>query len=192
MDLTSHAPGHPMSLDTWLIYLLATIGLSLSPGPNGLLALTHGALHGRGKAIYTILGGVTGFVIVIALSMFGIGALLKASIVWITVLKWVGGAYLVWLGIQVWRSRALRNAVLNDKFSAILRVGAIPDFSDTAIVIETEAVHDAVQPLLLQLARLGELLVADVGNGEEFAEICTGQLLERPRVRNNMHPTADQ
>jgi threonine/homoserine/homoserine lactone efflux protein len=49
-----------MTLDTWLIYLLATIGLSLSPGPNGLLALTHGALHGRGKAIYTIAGGVTG------------------------------------------------------------------------------------------------------------------------------------
>ncbi len=93
-----------MALDTWLIYLLATIGLSLSPGPNGLLALTHGALHGRGKAIYTILGGVAGFVIVIALSMFGIGALLKASVGWITVLKWVGGAYLVWLGIQVWRA----------------------------------------------------------------------------------------
>jgi homoserine/homoserine lactone efflux protein len=93
-----------MTLDTWLIYLLATIGLSLSPGPNGLLALTHGALHGRGKAIYTILGGVTGFVIVIALSMFGIGALLQASIMWITVLKWLGGAYLVWLGIQVWRA----------------------------------------------------------------------------------------
>jgi threonine/homoserine/homoserine lactone efflux protein len=36
--------------------------------------------------------------------MFGIGALLQASIVWLTVLKWVGGAYLVWLGIQVWRS----------------------------------------------------------------------------------------
>lgn len=36
-----------MRLDTWLIYLLASIGLSLSPGPNGLLALTHGVLHGQ-------------------------------------------------------------------------------------------------------------------------------------------------
>ena len=93
-----------MDLDTWLIYLLAATGLSLSPGPNGLLALTHGALHGRRKALYTIFGGAFGFVAVVGLSMFGIGALLKTSLVWLTVLKWVGGAYLVWLGIQVWRS----------------------------------------------------------------------------------------
>ena len=93
-----------MALDTWLIYLVAAIGLSLSPGPNGLLALTHGALHGRRKTLWTIFGGSVGFAALIALSMFGIGALLQASLVWLTVLKWVGGAYLVWLGVQVWRS----------------------------------------------------------------------------------------
>ena len=93
-----------MPIDTWLIYLVAATGLSLSPGPNGLLALTHGALHGRGKALYTIFGGALGFIAVIALSMFGISALLQASLVWLTLMKWAGGAYLVWLGIQVWRS----------------------------------------------------------------------------------------
>lgn len=93
-----------MDLHTWLIYLLAAVGLSLSPGPNGLLALTHGALHGRRKALFTIVGGAFGFVAVIALSMFGIGALLQASLAWLTVMKWLGGAYLVWLGIQVWRA----------------------------------------------------------------------------------------
>src|SRR5258706_11565971 len=97
-----------METDTWLIYLLAALGLSLSPGPNGLLALTHGALHGRRMALYTVTGGCVGFVTIIALSMFGIGALLQASLVWLTVLKWAGGAYLVWLGIQVWRSPPIR------------------------------------------------------------------------------------
>ena len=96
-----------MDIHTWLIYFLAATGHSLSPGPNGLLALTHGALHGRRKAMYTITGGALGFVIVIAVSMFGIGALLQTSLVWLTVLKWLGGAYLVWLGIQVWRSPPL-------------------------------------------------------------------------------------
>ncbi|HNJ84721.1 MAG TPA: LysE family transporter [Piscinibacter sp.] len=96
-----------MALHTWLIYLAAAIGLSLSPGPNGLLALTHGALHGRRMTLWTIFGGSFGFVAVIALSMFGIGALLQTSLVWLTVLKWLGGAYLVWLGIQVWRAPAL-------------------------------------------------------------------------------------
>jgi threonine/homoserine/homoserine lactone efflux protein len=96
-----------MEFDTWLLYLAASIGLSLSPGPNGLLALTHGAIHGRRKALYTISGGVLGFVVLIALSLFGIGALLQASIAWLTVLKWLGGAYLVWLGIQLWRAPAI-------------------------------------------------------------------------------------
>jgi len=93
-----------MALHTWLLYFVAALGLSLSPGPNSLLALTHGALHGRRMALYTLSGGALGFIVIIALSMFGIGALLKASLVWLTVLKWVGGLYLVWLGIQVWRS----------------------------------------------------------------------------------------
>jgi threonine/homoserine/homoserine lactone efflux protein len=97
----------PMELQTWLVYLAASIGLSLSPGPNGLLALTHGAIHGHRKALFTISGGVLGFVALIALSMFGIGALLQASVAWLTVLKWVGGAYLVWLGIQLWRAPAM-------------------------------------------------------------------------------------
>ena len=93
-----------MTLETWLIYLLASIGLSLSPGPNSLLALTHGALYGTRRAVFTILGGALGFVAIIALSMAGIGALLQASATWLSALQWAGGAYLIWLGIQVWRS----------------------------------------------------------------------------------------
>jgi threonine/homoserine/homoserine lactone efflux protein len=93
-----------MALDTWLLFLAASIGISLTPGPNGLLALTHGALHGSRRTLFTIAGGVLGFVAVIALCMFGIGALVKSSILWLTVLKWVGGLYLAWLGIKLWRS----------------------------------------------------------------------------------------
>jgi homoserine/homoserine lactone efflux protein len=93
-----------VDLNTWLLYVAAITGLSLSPGPNGLLALTHGAVYGWRKATCTVAGGVCGFVVVIALSMFGIGALLQTSLVWLTLMKWLGGAYLVWLGIQVWRS----------------------------------------------------------------------------------------
>ena len=93
-----------MDLQTWFVYLLATTGLSLSPGPNSLLALTHGALHGWRRTLFTIVGGAVGFVVLIGLSLFGIGALLKASPMGLVALKWVGGAYLVWLGVQVWRS----------------------------------------------------------------------------------------
>ena len=118
-----------MNTHTWLLYLMASIGLSLSPGPNGLLALAHGALHGQRKTLFTIFGGSLGFTLVIGLSMFGIGALLQASLVWLTVLKWVGGAYLVWLGVQVWRAppiglEALESAYARSGWS-LFRQGAL-------------------------------------------------------------------
>ena len=93
-----------VELETWLLYAAAAAGLSLTPGPNGLLALTHGALYGTRRTALTIAGGALGFMGIIAMSLFGIGALLAASANLLTVLKWLGGAYLVWLGIQVWRS----------------------------------------------------------------------------------------
>ncbi|MBS0339670.1 MAG: LysE family transporter [Proteobacteria bacterium] len=93
-----------MRVETWLLFLLTSTGMSLSPGPNGLLVLTHSALHGTRKAGFTVAGGLLGFTVRIGLCMFGIGALVQTSLVWLTVLKWVGGAYLVWLGIKVWRS----------------------------------------------------------------------------------------
>ena len=96
-----------MEFGNWLLYAVAAIGLSLTPGPNGLLALTHGALFGVRKTLATVFGGITGFFLVIAMSMFGIGALLATSASLLIALKWIGGAYLAFLGIQVWRSPAL-------------------------------------------------------------------------------------
>jgi homoserine/homoserine lactone efflux protein len=100
-----------MSLDLWLVYLAAAVGLSLTPGPNGLLALTHGANFGLRSTVWTVLGGALGFLTIIALSLAGLGALLAASETAFVVAKWVGGAYLVWLGIRLWRSPAPAIAV---------------------------------------------------------------------------------
>ena len=97
-----------MALHSWLLYLAAAIGLSLTPGPNSLLVLTHGALHGHRRTWFTVAGGALGFLLLIALSMLGIGALLKTSAQALTVLKLLGGAYLVWLGIQLWRAPAIQ------------------------------------------------------------------------------------
>lgn len=93
-----------MQLDTWLLFLLTSIGISLSPGPNCLLVLTHSALYGSRRALFTIAGGLLGFIAIIAMCIFGIGALLQSSVHWLTALKWIGGLYLAWLGIKLWRS----------------------------------------------------------------------------------------
>lgn len=101
-----------MEFSNWLLYAFAALGLALTPGPNGLLALTHGALYGPRRTLATISGGVIGFGLVVGLSLFGIGALLQAAGGLLLILKWVGGAYLIFLGVQVWRSPPI--GVLNE------------------------------------------------------------------------------
>lgn len=107
MPATPPPPGDLMQLDAWLLYLMTCFGISVVPGPNALLVLTHGALHGRRKTLSTISGGVIGFAGVIVLCVLGLGALLQASLLWLTILKVVGGLYLVWLGIMLWRSEPI-------------------------------------------------------------------------------------
>ncbi|MEO1248729.1 MAG: LysE family transporter, partial [Pseudomonadota bacterium] len=93
-------------VELWLIYLVAAIGLSLTPGPNGLLSLTHGACFGLRQTVFTVLGGALGFFVLIAASLAGMGALLAASEQAFTIAKWIGAAYLIYLGIRLWRSPA--------------------------------------------------------------------------------------
>jgi homoserine/homoserine lactone efflux protein len=157
-----------LHLDTWLIYLVASIGLSLSPGPNGLLALTHGAVHGRRKTLFTIFGGVLGFVLVIALSMFGIGALIKSSVVWLAVLKWLGGAYLIWLGVQVWRSPPIASELAEARSQAsawsLFRQGALSAATNPkGLLFFTAFLPQFIDPeesLVLQFAVLAGTFVA--------------------------------
>ncbi len=96
-----------MAFETWLLFLTAAVGIAFVPGPNSLLALTHGALYGHKRALFTIGGGVIGLVALALASMAGIGAILAASAHALTVMRWVGGAYLIWLGYQLWRSPGL-------------------------------------------------------------------------------------
>ncbi|QKE62537.1 LysE family translocator [Aquipseudomonas campi] len=128
-----------MHLHTWLIYLIAITGLALTPGPNGLLALTHGALYGHQRTLWTIAGGVLGFVLLMALSMFGLAALLQASANALVVLKWLGGAYLIWLGLQLWRAPALHlTAVAPTALKpgpTLLRQGLLSAISNPKVIL---------------------------------------------------------
>ncbi|MFH0017240.1 LysE family translocator [Pseudomonas aeruginosa] len=93
-----------MPLDTWLLYFFTCCGMAVVPGPNALLVLTHGAMHGSRRTLFTISGGVLGFTFVLALCALGLGALIQASAAWFTALKILGGLYLIWLGYGLWRS----------------------------------------------------------------------------------------
>ncbi|ORE92114.1 lysine exporter protein LysE/YggA [Stappia sp. 22II-S9-Z10] len=88
----------------WAIFLPACFALNLAFGPNNLLALTHGAHHGVGFAMKAGIGRILVFIPMIGLSGVGLGLILSASAAAFTVLKVIGAAYLVWIGIKIVRS----------------------------------------------------------------------------------------
>lgn len=93
-----------MTVELWLVFVLACLALSLTPGPNGLLSLDHGARHGTGRAVFTALGSVSGMLVLVAASIAGLGAVMLASETLFLAIKLIGAAYLVYLGIRLWRA----------------------------------------------------------------------------------------
>lgn len=89
-----------MSLEQWIAFALVYAVVSIVPGPSVLMVLGTTLSHGIRGAFGVVLGDIAGGLAIIALSSLGIGAILATSAVGFAVLKWVGVAYLIWLGLS--------------------------------------------------------------------------------------------
>ncbi|KQT61253.1 MULTISPECIES: LysE family translocator [unclassified Aureimonas] len=93
-----------MSLEHWLAFVAASAVLLAIPGPTILLVISYALGHGRKAASSTVAGVALGDFTAMTASMLGLGALLATSAALFTALKWIGAAYLVYLGIKLWRA----------------------------------------------------------------------------------------
>jgi threonine/homoserine/homoserine lactone efflux protein len=93
-----------MSLEHWLAFAAASALLLAIPGPTVLLVVSYALGHGRRTAWATTLGVALGDFTSMSASLLGLGVILGASAALFTTLKWVGAAYLVYLGIKLWRT----------------------------------------------------------------------------------------
>lgn len=96
-----------ISLETWLAFVAAATVLIVMPGPTVTLVISYALTHGKRSAWATVPGVALGDLTSITLSFAGLGALLAASATAFTILKFVGAAYLVYLGVKMWRSPVL-------------------------------------------------------------------------------------
>ncbi|WP_438753239.1 LysE family translocator [Pararhizobium sp. O133] len=99
-----------MSIEHWLAFVAASAIMLAIPGPTILLVISYALGHGRKTAGATVAGVALGDFTAMTASMLGLGALLATSAAIFTVLKWVGAAYLVWLGIKLWRAPIARES----------------------------------------------------------------------------------
>lgn len=112
-----------MSFEHWIAFVAASAVLLAIPGPTVLLVVSYSLGHGRRAAAATVGGVALGDFTAMTASMLGLGALLAASATLFTILKWVGAAYLIYLGIRLWRAPV---AATPDDLAAVARARERP------------------------------------------------------------------
>lgn len=95
-----------MELSVWITYFIATIILSLSPGPGVFSSISSGLHHGFRLGLWNSVGMQAANMIVVGIVSLGLGAMLLASETLFTLVKWLGVAYLVYLGVVTLRAPA--------------------------------------------------------------------------------------
>lgn len=93
-----------MTFNDWLAFAIATFFICISPGPNMLSMLASGVKYGFKRTFFTMAGCFLGVLLLIAGSVAGVGLLLEAQPNLFAILRTVGAAYLIYLGIMGWRA----------------------------------------------------------------------------------------
>ncbi len=95
-----------MALTDWTLYVATVLAFMATPGPSHLLMLSNSMSNGLNRSIATAAGDLTANALQMLAAGFGLAAFLVASQNALAVIKWAGAAYLIWMGIQMWRRAA--------------------------------------------------------------------------------------
>ena len=93
-----------MSWTMWLGFLAAALVIAVSPGPGAVLSMSTGLRYGYTAALRAITGLEIALLLQLGVVALGLGAVLATSETAFAVVKFAGAAYLIWLGVQKWRS----------------------------------------------------------------------------------------
>lgn len=93
-----------MDIQIWIAFVAASVALLIIPGPTILLVLSYALSQGRAVAVSMAAGVALGDLIAMSASLAGLGALVLASAQLFLILKWIGAAYLIYLGVKLLRN----------------------------------------------------------------------------------------
>lgn len=146
------------------LFGLATFLLTVSPGPGVLYVTARSLTQGRRAGLASMFGIEFGEVVWLAAAATGVAALLSASVAALTVLRFAGGAYLVYLGIQRWRQVGTVDAPPPAPVGRIFVQGVVTQLLNPKVAVFFLAFLpqflDPTQPIAPQVAVLGVVYVA--------------------------------
>ncbi len=150
----------------WSIFIPACFALNCAPGPNNMLAFSNAARLGLVPALLGGLGRMPAFMLLIGVTIVGLGAVLAASATAFIIIKMLGAAYLIYVGIQFWRkARELAAArSLDSAIGTLMRRDFVIAISNPKAIAVFTAFFpqfiDASQPAWSQLAAMGGVFLA--------------------------------
>ena len=156
------------SLTHWFAFFTAAVLLNLSPGPDMAFILGQTARYGRKGGVAAMLGIWTGAGGHVVMAALGLTAVLATSATIFSVVKWIGAAYLVWLGIQALLSRGgsyeVGTAKAGLKFWNLYRQGVLVSLLNPKVAVFFLAflpqfVVPGAGPVSAQLALHGALII---------------------------------
>jgi homoserine/homoserine lactone efflux protein len=184
-----------MNWELFAAFLVITTVLIITPGPIVTLVIATGAREGMRAALTTVVGTTLGNALLLAAIAFGLSWVVRNAATLFEILRWIGAAYLIWLGIQAWRHagetgaaslprghvhvwRGFAVALSNPKTIAFF-TAFLPQFVDSGLPVEPQlALMCTVSVVLAAITDSGWAVAAGLGRAW-FMQSWRARLLGR-------------
>jgi threonine/homoserine/homoserine lactone efflux protein len=139
-----------MSAESYLAYVAALLIAVASPGPAMIAVMSAAAGRGRASGIATGVGVAIADILLVIAALAGLAALMAAFEPALLIVKWVGGAYLIWIGVRMWRHAADPVDQTEADGKRSLTAGFAVGLSNPKAVL----FHASLMPLVIDIARI--------------------------------------
>jgi threonine/homoserine/homoserine lactone efflux protein len=189
--------GALMSFDHWLAFAVASAIMLAIPGPTVLLVVSYALGQGRRSGLATTAGVALGDFTAMTASMLGLGVLLAASSALFTGLRWVGAAYLIYLGVKLWRApvggMGTPAVTLTKGWRMFLHAYAVTALNPKSIVFFVAFLPQffvATAPIVPQMALFeATFLVLATANAATYALLASAarRAVRRPEIQRRVN-----
>lgn len=188
-----------MPLELWLAFVAASAVMLIIPGPTILTVISYSMAHGRKANVPLVAAVALGDSTALVLSLLGLGALLATSAFWFTLVKWVGGAYLIFLGIKLLRAgvapaaQLAAPAVPQSRWRLFFNTWLVTALNPKGIVFFVAFLPQFISPTAEVTRQLWVLAVTFVAlatlNATLYAVFAASarKLLSSPRAQRRFH-----
>jgi homoserine/homoserine lactone efflux protein len=191
-----------MSWELYLAFVLASVVLMVTPGPNMALTVANSLAHGPRRALLTVAGAASGLAVHLTVVTIGLGWLTALLADWFELLRWVGVAYLFWLGWMEWRAHPVPIDPAAIRPTSGIRLwaqGFVVCLTNPKVLLFCAAFFPQFVvpggPLLLQMAVLGATFIATGFTCDTICAVLAGRMRQglrdsrRVRLRHRITGT---